>query len=79
MAKCASLETYPFGGIGDTHADDLITKDYPFKNFETYKFKATSTNGAAIDYKANFNILKKSEAFSGEGGDELKITFPVSG
>lgn len=50
MAKAASLENnlYPFGGTGDSSVEKIFKDDYPFKNFETYKFKATSTNGAAI-------------------------------
>jgi len=81
MAKAASLENnlYPFNGLGDTAAEKIFKDDFPVKSFETYKFKATSTNGAVINYKANFNINKKTETYTGQGSDELKVTFPVNG
>jgi len=79
MAKAPSLENnlYPFGTIAKTSAAKLLSDDYPFKDFETYKFSAKTTNGASVAYKANFNILKKTDAYSGDGNDELKVTFPV--
>lgn len=69
MAKAQSLENnlYPFGKLGSTDAEKSINDDFPYKNFETYKFKAVSTNGATVNYKANFNILKKTDNYSGEG------------
>jgi hypothetical protein len=57
----------------------IFSDDFPTKSFETYKFKAVSTNGAVINYKANFNINKKSDAYTGQGADELKVLFPVNG
>merc|ERR1712025_1562549 len=81
MAKPISVDAnlYPFGSLGDNKADKLLKDDYCYKSFETYKLKATTTNGSAIQYKADFNILKKNDAYSGKGGDELKVTFPLSG
>jgi len=81
MAKAQSLENdlYPFGGLGDNKAEKVLNDDFPYKNFETYKFKATTTNGAAVAYKANFNINKKGESYTGAGDDELKVTFPLKG
>jgi hypothetical protein len=79
MAKAQSLENdlYPFNGLGDTKRERLLSEDFPYKNFETYKFKATTLNASAIAYKANFDVAKSGDALSGKGKDELKITFPI--
>lgn len=79
MAKAQSLENdlYPFDKFGKTTGEKLLSEDYPYNHFETYKFKATTSNGAAVAYKANFDITKKGDVFAGKGIDELKVTFPI--
>jgi len=60
MAKATSLENdlYPFNDNIGTHVSNVLNDDYPVKNFETYKFKATTQNGSAVAYKTNFNVSK---------------------
>jgi len=57
--------------LGNTQDDGWLTREYGFKKFETYKFKAATKEGSKIEYKATLKDLNSSL------DDDLKANFKV--
>ena len=55
----------------------MLSDDYVYVTFETYKLKGSTTNGGKFDYKVKVNVANKDGKLTANIADEGKIQFPV--
>ncbi|EAR90513.2 eukaryotic porin protein (macronuclear) [Tetrahymena thermophila SB210] len=69
-----SLKLQPLTSLGTPN--NVLSDDYVHGTFETYKFKASTTNGGKVDYKAKVATAQKDGKLAVKVSDEGKIQFP---
>lgn len=70
-----SLKLSPFTSLGTPN--NVLSDDYVYGSFETYKLKGSTTNGGKFDYKVKVNVASKDGKLTANVVDEGKIQFPV--
>ncbi|KAL4468604.1 hypothetical protein ABPG74_005107 [Tetrahymena malaccensis] len=69
-----SLKLQPLTSLGTPN--NVLADDYVHSTFETYKFKANTTNGGKVDYKAKVSTAQKDGKLAVKVNDEAKFQFP---
>jgi len=67
-----SIKTHNYTSLGD-FSSKVLTDDFVFGTFETYKIKGTTAKNAKFDYKAKVKISEKDKSVTASLTDEAKI------